>query len=425
MADPRKTAVNVLLKIEKEGAYSNITLNETFKAGEFTKNDKALISALVYGVLDRKITLDFVLSMFIKTPLKKTAPFTLCVLRVALYQIMYMDKIPDSAAVNEAVKIIKKSREGRNSGFVNGVLRSFLRSESVIPQGDSPKEISVRYSCPMWIVESFIKDYGKDKAKALLEHSLKTPPVTLRINTVKTQTEKLCTEFDREGIQFSHGINENSLIISSGIDIANNERYINGEFYVQDSASQKAVEVLCPKPGERVLDMCAAPGGKSFTMAQLMENRGEIIACDLHEHRVGLITKSAERLGLGIIKTRVQDAVVYDETLGKFDKILCDVPCSGWGVLRRKPEIKYNKTEDFSELEGLQYSILCNAARYLKNWGQILYSTCTLRSGENEDNVNRFLSQHKDFCKLSEKNFMPHLDGTDGFYCALLEKKKE
>lgn len=424
MSDPRKTAVNVLLKIEKEGAYSNITLNETLKLGEFTKNDKALVSALVYGVLDRKITLDFVLSKFIKMPLKKTAPFTLCVLRVALYQIMYMDKIPHSAAVNEAVKIIKKSREGRNSGFVNGVLRSVLREGAVLPKGNSKESLSIKYSCPLWIIESFIKDYGEENTKYLLEHSLKTPPVTARINTIKTDKNSLCEELSENGIEFSDGLCENSLIFKSGIDISGNEAYKKGEFYIQDSASQKAVSVLAPKKGDRVLDMCAAPGGKSFTMAQLMENCGEIIAGDLYEHRVGLIEKSAARLGVDIIKTRVLDASVYHKDLGLFDCVLCDVPCSGLGVLRRKPEIKYNKTEDFSELEALQYSILCNAVKYLKKDGRILYSTCTLRKNENENIVNRFLGEHKEFGRVNEETFMPHTHGTDGFYCALLQKKE-
>lgn len=423
MVNPRKIAVLALLKIEKDGAYSNLTVAEFLKNEELTQKDKAFISALIYGVLDRKLTLDYVLSLFLKTPVRKTAPFTLQVLRTALYQITYMDKVPDSAAVDEAVKLVKKSKESRNSGFVNGVLRSVLRSEIALPKDNSVKSLSIRYSCPEWIVESFINDYGTEDTVALLEESLKTPPVTVRVNTVLTDTLSVEDELCKENVKFSNGLCENSLEISGGIDIAKSELYKNGWIYAQDSASQKAVAVLSPKSGCSVLDMCAAPGGKSFTMAQMMKNTGEIVACDLHRHRTELIEKSAHRLGLEIIKPVVQDATVYNADLGQFDFILCDVPCSGLGVLRRKPDIKYNKPDNFSELEDVQYRILCNAVKYLKKGGKILYSTCTLRKAENENLVIRFQKEYNEFCKISEHTFMPHKDGTDGFYCALLELK--
>ena len=423
MANPRKIAVSALLKIEKDGAYSNLAIGEFLKSDELTQKDKSFISALVYGVLDRKITIDYVLSLFLKTPVKKTAPYTLQVLRTALYQILYMDKVPNSAAVDEAVKLIKKSKESRNSGFVNGVLRSVLRQEISLPQGNDVKSLSVRYSCPEWIIESFIKDYGIDDTIGLLDESLKAPPVTVRVNTVLTDIDTVRENLKENGISFSDGICENSLIIQGGIDVAGNELYKKGWFYVQDSASQKAVSILAPEPNCRVLDLCAAPGGKSFTMAQLMENKGEIVACDLHSHRTELITKSAKRLGLNIIKTLVQDATVYNENLRDFDYILCDVPCSGLGVLRRKPDIKYSKNSDLSELEEVQYKILCNAVKYLKNGGKILYSTCTLRKAENENIINRFLQEYKNFNLVRDENFMPHKSFTDGFYCALIEMK--
>jgi len=423
MANPRKVAVSVLLKIEKDGAYSNLVLSQSLKNSDLEGKDKALVSALVYGVLDRKITLDFVLSNFIKSPLKKTAPFTLCVLRVALYQIMYMDKVPDSAAVNEAVKLVKNSKENRNSGFVNGVLRQILRTEITLPQDDSIKSLSIRYSCPEWIIDGFARDYGPDNTKALLEESLKAAPITVRVNTLLTDAETVKKQLEDEGIAAKNGIMENSLDILAGTDISQSKAYKNGSIYVQDSASQKAVAVLNPKSGDRVLDMCAAPGSKSFTMAQYMENKGEIISCDLHPHRVELIEKSASRLCIKNISASVCDATEYDESLGEFDCILCDVPCSGLGVLRRKPDIKYSKENDFTELQEIQYKILCNAARYIKKGGKILYSTCTLRSEENEKLVIKFQREYNCFCKVFEHTFMPHIDGTDGFYCALLELK--
>ena len=422
MTNPRKLAVSALLKIEKDNAYSNITLAAFLKDTDMQKADKALFSALVYGVLDRKITLDFVLSKYMKTPLKKTAPFTLTVLRCALFQIMYMDKIPESAAVNEAVKIIKKSKDARNAGFVNAVLRAVLREGVSLPEGDTAEELSIKYSCPLWICESFCKDYGIDTAKKILEESLKTPPLSIRVNNIKTDTENLKKQLSENEIEFEQGENEQCLIIKGGFDIAESELYKKGFFYAQDEASQRAVSTLAPQKGERVLDMCAAPGGKSFTMAGLMQNEGEIISCDLYEKRAGLIAEGAKRLGINIIKTAVADATVYDKSLGKFDCILCDVPCSGLGVLRRKPDIKYKPECDFKELEEIQYRILCNAQKYLKKGGRILYSTCTLRREENEKLVIRFQKEYNTFRKVYEHTFMPHIDGTDGFYCALLEE---
>lgn len=414
MANARKTAVKVLVKIEKEGTYSNLGVAEALKNSELKLQDKSLATAIIYGVLDRKITLDYILSKFLKTPINKTEPFTLMVLRSALYQIKYMDKIPESAAVNEAVKIMKSSKFSRNAGFVNGVLRSVLRTEVEIPKGDSAEDLSVRYSCPLWIVESFLKDYGLADTKALLEESLKPAPTVLRINTVKADISQIEKEYEIKG---------NSIELTKGIDISNSELYKKGLVYAQDYASQRAVEILSPKSGDRVLDVCSAPGGKAFTMANLMGNKGEIIACDLYPHRVELIERTAKRLGLDIIKTAVADATRYNPKLGEFDCVLCDVPCSGLGVIRRKPEIKYNALPCLEELKNIQLSILRNAVKYLKKGGKLLYSTCTLRREENEKLVISFQKEYNDLCKVYEHTFMPHKDGTDGFYCALFEKR--
>ncbi len=413
MANARKTAVKVLLKIEKEGTYSNLAVAEALKNAELNSQDKALATALIYGVLDRKITLDFILSQFLKNPLNKTDTFTLNVLRTALYQIKYMDKIPPSAAVNEAVKIMKASKLSRNAGFVNGVLRSVLRTEVNLPEGDSAKDLSIKYSCPLWIVESFLKDYGVEDTKAFLEDSLKPAPTVLRINSIKA------TQSDFEGYE----IKNNSIELKKGMDITQNDLYKKGLVYAQDYASQKAVEILNPQSGDRVLDICAAPGGKSFTMANLMENKGEIVACDLYPHRTELIKKTAKRLGINIIKTRVADATVFDENLGQFDCVLCDVPCSGLGVIRRKPEIKYTKADDFEELQKIQLQIVKTAYKYLKKGGKLLYSTCTLRCEENEKLVISVKKEYNDLYLISEKSFMPHKDGTDGFFCALFKKE--
>ncbi len=420
MENPRKLAVKALIKINTENAYSNLTVNSLFSENELSSQDKAFATALVYGVLDRKITLDYVLSRFIKTPLKKVAPFTKEVLRVALYQIMFMDKIPNSAAVDEAVKLIKKSKESRNSGFVNAVLRNALREERLLPNGDSIDDLSVIYSCPKEIINSFINDYGIDNTKSLLKESLNPSKLTVRVNTLKTSVEEFKNAI---GVETEDTKLNGGLILKNGIDVKGNELYKKGFFYVQDLASQTAVSVLNPTENSRVLDMCAAPGGKSFSMALLMANKGEIVSCDLYPKRVELIEKSAKRLGLDIIKPIVNDAAVYNKDLGEFDYVLCDVPCSGLGVIGRKPDIKYKAFSEFDDLCVIQANILQNAVKYLKKYGKILYSTCTLRKKENDDIVNAFLEKNKEFKMEYSHTFMPHIDGTDGFYCALLIKK--
>ncbi len=422
MANARKIALKALIEVRQNNAYSNITLNKSFKGMDILPADKALATAIFYGVLDRTITLDYVLSHFIKTSLKKVAPITLEVLRSALYQIMFMDKIPHSAAVNEAVRLIKSSKERYNASFVNGVLRNILRSEIKLPSDDDVESLSVRYSCPKWIVESFLCDYGLDNAKQLLEHSLKNPPVSLRVNPLKTNEQNLIDVLQQDGICAQKGTLDNSLIISGGMDVSKNRHYLNGMFHIQDISSQTAVKALSPKKGERILDMCAAPGGKTFTIAQYLENCGEVVSCDLYEQRVKLIEKGADRLGLDIITAKTADATVHNDAFGKFDAILCDVPCSGLGVIRRKPEIKYKNIDEYENISNIQAKILENAATYLKDNGRILYSTCTLRKCENEAVVHAFLDKHNDYELKYEHTFMPHIDSTDGFYCALLQK---
>jgi len=424
MANPRKIAVSVLLKIENDGAYSNLILSQTLKNTDLDNKDKSLVSALVYGVLDRKITLDYILGKFMKTPVKKTAPFTLCVLRVALYQIMYMDKIPDSAAVNEAVKLIKNSKHKHLSGFVNGVLRSILREGIKLPNISDSKSLSVIYSCPEWIIKSFIADYGFENTTQLLEYSLHTPPVTLRVNKLKTNVTDLTEILLKENISVCSTKVENALEIVGGIDVTKSAAYLNGLFHVQDISSQTVVSVLAPQPNENVLDICAAPGGKTFTMAQYMKNNGKITACDLYEKRVELIQKGANRLGITNIKVMQNDATAINNTFENFDAILCDVPCSGLGVIRRKPEIKYKDITEYKDITLIQSKILENSAKYLKQNGRILYSTCTLRKCENEDIIQRFLDKHPQYELKYQRTFMPHIDGSDGFYCALLQKSR-
>lgn len=425
MANVREIAVNLLTELEQNKAYSNIALNKIITQNNLSSMDKGLLTALFYGVLDRKITLDFVISKFLKTPINKLKPITKQALRIAVFQIMFMDKIPESAAVNESVNIVKKSKERYNASFTNGVLRSLLRNPVELPQDDSLKSLSIRYSCPENIIKGFVEDYGLETAKELLAQALQKPPITLRVNNTKIASEQLIDILKNEGYTAEQDILESSLKISGSIDVSSSQVYKKGYFHIQDMASQFTVNTLAPKPDERIADLCAAPGGKTFTIAETMQNKGEVLAFDLYEKRCELISKGARRLGLDIIKTKTADATVYNAELGLFDAVLCDVPCSGLGVIRRKPEIKYKDISDFSELEQIQQKILCNASNYVKNGGRILYSTCTLRRAENERQIEIFLDSHSEFVVKYERTFMPQNDGTDGFYCALLVKAGE
>ncbi len=423
MANARKIALNALLQV-RQSAYSNITLNKILTEADLSKDDKSLATALFYGVLDRTITLDYVLSKHIKSSLKKVSPFALETLRIALYQIMFMDKIPDSAAVNEAVKLIKNSKAKHMSGFVNGVLRNILRDGVQIPQGSDVASLMVRYSCPEWIINSFINDYGMEDTVNLLESSLLAPPTTLRVNTLNTDINSLINNLLQENINAIPAKIENSLEIVGGIDVTKSSAYKQGCFHVQDIASQTVVNILSPTANERVLDVCAAPGGKTFTMAQYMKNSGEIVACDLYDKRIELIKKGAKRLGITNIKPIQNDATQNNDSLGMFDVILCDVVCSGLGVIRRKPEIKYKDISEYNDITVVQEQILENSANYLSEGGRILYSTCTLRKCENEGVIQRFLDKHPKYELKYQHTFMPHKDGSDGFYCALLHKSR-
>ncbi len=426
MANSRKTAVSILIKVINNGSYSNIAVNNELIKSDLKSADKAFTTALVYGVLDRKITLDYIISKYIKTDISKIKPITLNALRIALYQIIFMDKIPESAAVNESVNIVKTSKERYNSAFVNGVLRNYLRSGETIPAGNDKKSLGIRYSCKEWIVESFISDYGADTAEELLRQSLEIPPVCLRVNTLKTTPERLVDLLESEGIKAEKSDVQGSVKVLSPIDVAGTTAYKNGLFHVEDEASQKMLLKVGFCENTRVLDLCSAPGGKAFTAAEHMKNNGEIIAMDLYKHRVELISSGAKRLGISNIKAIVADATAKNTELGKFDVVLCDVPCSGLGVIRRKPEIKYRDITqaEYKVLLETQKRILENADFYLKPGGKLVYSTCTLKKAENEAQISDFLDKYGNYDVKYNVNYMPHIDGTDGFFTAILYKKR-
>ncbi len=419
--DDRLLAFKILSKIEHDKAYSNITLDNLLNKYEATS--APFVCAIVYGVLERKITLDYILSRFLTQPIKKLNPQVLTILRMGAYQIKYMDKIPVSAAVNESVKLSKKNKCGFASGLINSVLRKIASNDIDLPNTDNKAyNLSIAYSCPESLVLHYINDYGYDKAEDILKSSIGAVPTYIKVNTLKITVDDLIDKLNNENIiavkcrefDYTHEI-------LSGNSVFKSECYNKGYFHAQDLASQICIDNLNPQKKDIVFDMCAAPGGKSFTMAETMENQGEIFSFDMYDHKIKLINDGAERLGINIINANVGDASVFNPNLPKADKILCDVPCGGLGVIRRKPEIKYKDFEFVDKLCELQYNILDNASLYLKDKGVLMYATCSLNKKENEDICSRFLNEHKEFKNGGMTTLFP-TDRNDGFFFAKLIK---
>ncbi len=429
MQNEKKVLVSALLKAEKSG-YSNIILDSVLNQTDLNSVGKAFVTTAFYGVLERKISIDFVLNKFLKKPLSKTPPYTSAVLRSGAYQILFMEKIPNSAVVNEAVKLIKKSKERGNVGLVNAVLRNLCNENfyEVISNSDDP---SVKYSVESWIYNRLISQYKQENVNSFFENSLLPPPVFIRINPLVSDAYDLVKqEFEDIGATLTKTEFDQFFIVDGIKGIERLKSYKSGLFFVQDFSSRFAVACLGAKPNERVLDCCAAPGGKSFSIAMDMENLGEVVSFDIHSHRVDLIKKGAERLGLNIVKSAVNDATEFNAELGAFDRVICDVPCSGMGVVRRKPEIKYKKEAECNSLFEIQSKILQTSSRYVKSGGRLVYSTCTLFKEENDNIVNEFLSNNKDFKLISAYNkddaatvtLMPPNDLGDGFFVAVMER---
>ena len=442
MPNVRKIAYTVLSRVLSEGAYSAIALNAAIKEHALEKRDASFLSALVYGVLERLLTLDEIIRQYSSIRLKKIEDKTLLVLRLGVYQLIFMDKVPDSAAVDESVKLIKKLGLYKSSGFVNAVLRAIIRSgkQYKLPDESEPvRYLSIRYSCPEEIVSLFLDSYGQENTLQILDDLSGRPPVTIRVNTLKTTKKELTDSLLQQGIRVENiSFLENSLNVSHTGSLENLREFQDGMFYVQDAASQLCCEILDAKEGETLCDVCAAPGGKSFCSAIRMNNKGKIYAYDIYPHKTQLIEKTAERLGIDIITAAIRDASENAPPLPECDRVLCDVPCSGLGILRRKPEIRYKKDTNIDFLPQLQYSILCMSVNSLPTGGEIVYSTCTLNPKENRKVVERFLSEHKDFSpvpielsagfcrRIEEPSYMltilPGFDNTDGFFVAKLRK---
>lgn len=432
MNSARQLAFEILNKIFRNKAYSNLEIDSKLSKCNLDGKNKSLLTAIVYGVLERKLTLDYVLQLYLKQPIKKLKPEVLAILRMGSYQILYMDKIPNSAAINESVNLTKKNGCKFASGLVNAVLRKVAQNGVKYPEYNENKikYYSVRYSCPTDLVKLWIKSYGEENAKEVMESSLGSVPVVIRVNTLKTTTEELYKKLVDKGLnaEVCNEVN-NAIVIDKCGSIESLTEYNEGLFHVQDVASQICCKVLDAKEGETVFDMCAAPGGKSFTIAENMKNKGNLYSFDLYDSRVNIIKNGAKRLGISILNSKVADASERNKLLGLADKVLCDVPCSGLGIIRRKPEIRYKKIENIDNLNDIQYHILNNASQYVKTGGTLVYSTCSLNPKENELISKRFLEENPNFksdcvkfdLKTYDNNMnfitlMPHINNSDGFY---------
>lgn len=434
MGNPRQVAYKALLKIEKDEAFSNLALDGVLSKSELDTRDKSFVSNLFYGVIERKLTLDYNLSLYLTKPIKKLKADVLTIMRMGAYQVLFMDKVPNSACVNESIKLSKSSGCGYASALINAVLRKICDNGLVLPNGeDFTKYISVKYSCQQWLVEKWLNEYGKEDTIAFLESSLRTSDIYIRVNTVKTDAESLISQLNDEGAQAEKTYNENTLKIKlKGKDVATLESFKLGLFHVQDMASQLCAKALMAEENDTVFDLCSAPGGKAYTVCEMMNNKGKVYCFDIYENRVSLILKGAKRLGLTAIKGAVGDASVYNEKLGLADRILCDVPCSGLGIIGRKPEIKYKSEEEISSLHEIQLSIINNASRYLKVGGRLVYSTCTLSKDENEEVCKSFLAQNSNFKPVGVfddgdecmKTLMPHKNESDGFFIACFKREE-
>lgn len=439
MANARQIAVKALLRVNESGAYSNLAIDALLDESGLPARGRAFASALFYGVLERRITLDYCIARYSRLPLDKLSPEVRDILRSAFYQIMYMDSVPASAAVNESVKLAAHFRRTSAGSLINAVLRSFLRDGGKLPDLsalDETSRISIEYSCPEWIVRLWRESYGGADMRGLLAASLGARDVFLRANTRRVSAEQLAESLRKDGADCVRDTQIPGCVrLRSPGRLEATAQYADGLFHVQDKSSQLCALALGAMPGERVMDVCAAPGGKSFTIAQHMNDEGLLLSMDMHPGRVNLIEEGKKRLGLNCIIPTVNNGTIYNHEYNDFDRVLCDVPCSGLGIMGRKPEIKYKDKDELLNLPALQYKILEISSKYVRAGGALMYSTCTLNPAENEGVINRFLEEHREFepAPLVDEasagecftvTLMPHIHGTDGFFIALMRRKK-
>ncbi|MEY8415696.1 16S rRNA (cytosine(967)-C(5))-methyltransferase RsmB [Tissierella praeacuta] len=442
----REIALNILDDIFNNGAFSNIAINSNLDEG-LSNKEEGFIREIVYGVLENDIYLDYIISRASKIKLKKIHPIILIILKIGIYQIIFMDRIPISAAVNESVNLAKKHGHKGTIGFVNGMLRNISRNKDEfmkVEVKDKIDYISIKYSHPKWMVKRWIKEFGEEFTERLCRENNKSPKLNIRVNTLKTSKEKLKEKLINYGfiVKDTKYAND-SLIVENPIRITETSEFKMGHFIIQDESSALVGQIMDPEPGSTIIDCCSAPGGKATHLAQIMNNKGRILSQDIYEHKLKLIEENAKRLGINIIETSISDGTKRDDSLVNLaDYLLLDAPCSGLGLIRRKPDIKINrKEEDIAELVELQYTILNNVKDYLKIGGILIYSTCTIEKDENINMMNKFLEENKNFklvniedkiynsqnidtLKYGYIQLFPHIHNTDGFYIAKIIKER-
>lgn len=426
----RNLVVDILLAVTRDGEFSHIAIRDVLdKYRYLPKQDRAFITRLSQGTLERMIELDAIINQFSKTKVKKMKPVIAVILRSGVYQLKYMDSVPDSAACNEAVKLTVKRGFSGLKGFVNGVMRNIARNLDQIKLPDADKEpekyLSVRYSVPEWIVARFIRQYGKEACEKSLEAFLQPHPTSVQVDTDRISMEEITASLQAQGITVTQNPEIKRALFLSGYEALDEiEEFENGLLYVQDTASMLAVEMAAPKPGDTVIDVCAAPGGKSVYAARMIGETGHVESRDLTEYKVEMIEDNIERCQLSNMTAKVWDATEFDASAEeKADVVIADLPCSGLGVIGTKTDIKYNASEEkIQELAALQQEILQVVCRYVKPDGTLLYSTCTMTKEENEENVHKFLETHIEFELEQMRQCFPY-ERCDGFFMAKMHRK--
>ncbi|ADL51619.1 16S rRNA (cytosine(967)-C(5))-methyltransferase RsmB [Clostridium cellulovorans] len=402
MSNPRETAVIILNKVFNERGYSNIIINKELNKSNLENIDKALVTEIVYGTIQYKYTIDKIIDHFVGRGTSSVDKKVVNILRSAIYQIRYLDKIPSFAVVNEAVELSKKLSTVTSSKFINGVLRNYIRktNENFYNKNNLVDRLSFEYSFEPWMVKKFISQYGNNIAEKILKGLNERPSITVRVNSLKTTFDEAYEELEALGYSVEEGvIAPEAIRILKGKSIENNPLFIKGSITVQDESAMIVASALEPSKDDVIFDMCSAPGGKTTHIAELSEDKSKIKAFDIFDHKLKLIEENIKRLGITSIETEIKDASIHDVLLDdSADKVLIDVPCSGLGIMRKKPEIKYTKNEkDLKELVKIQRDIMRNAAKYVRKGGVLVYSTCTLNLEENQENIRWFLDRHEDF----------------------------
>ena len=436
----RMTALRVLVSCRTNNAWADAALKAQVSRDALSGADAALCSRIVYGVLQNRMLLDHYIAAYCSQKPDHLQPPLLDILRIGAYQILYLDKVPDSAAVNEAVEMAKIVKKGQAAGLINAVLRKISQNKNnlpPVPDRDEERYLSIRYSHPKWLVKRLLKLLGREEAEAFLAANNAVAPLTVQVNPMKTTAEKLTTELAEAGVTATaHPWVPGCLELAGTGDLTALPAFRRGEFLVQDPAARLVSLIAGISPGQQVLDVCAAPGGKSFSAAFAMENTGSVTSCDLHENKLKRIREGAERLGLTCVETQAADGRVFrPEWEAAFDTVLVDAPCSGLGIIRKKPDTRYKKADDLFTLPMIQSAILENAARYVKPGGTLVYSTCTILPEENEQVSDAFLAEHPEFtCETfvlpapvgetdGRLTLWPQRHGTDGFYICRMKRQ--